>query len=174
MKHLHQDTRGYSYEMLRQYLSWRQFYSTKSILAHCRSGVQGKAGNKRWHRTRGGLPCSQTNVLPKMTESYLSVLQDCFFPCHIITDLQHAGWPKRLDSIPKISLTLKHTILTDQKDEWASALLTVHSLIKQTPLPPFGKASGAVGACEEGLTVAVTILYHSKRSLGHYHPFPLP
>lgn len=57
--------------------------------------------------------------------------------------------------------------------ELTSALLTVHSLIKQTPLPPFGKASGAVGACGEGLTVAVTILYHSKRSLGHYHLFPL-
>jgi len=52
-------------------------------------------------------------------------------------------------------------------------LLTVHSEIKRTPLPPFGKTSGAAGACEEALTVAVTILYHSKRSVGHYHPFPL-
>lgn len=51
--------------------------------------------------------------------------------------------------------------------------LTVHPLIKRTPLPPSGKASGAAGACEEGLTVAVTILYHSERSVGHYHPFPL-
>lgn len=51
--------------------------------------------------------------------------------------------------------------------------LTVRSSIKQTPLPPFGKASGGAGACEEGLTVAPTILYHSKRPVGHYHPFPL-
>lgn len=50
---------------------------------------------------------------------------------------------------------------------------TVHPSIKQTPLPPSGKASGAGGACEEGLPVAVTILYHSERSVGHYDPFPL-
>lgn len=48
--------------------------------------------------------------------------------------------------------------------------LTVHSETKQTPLPPFEKASGAAEAWEEVLTVAAPILCHSQISVGHSHP----